>query len=86
MNDEIDTYTIYALAKQLIGPINPVGETHTDNKRFENLESFYCILSDLLDDFSRVALDNQNCHEASRKKAADYVAECLNDIERKIQT
>ena len=29
---------IHAVVKKLVGDINPVGATHVDNKRFENLQ------------------------------------------------
>ncbi|GAI86093.1 unnamed protein product, partial [marine sediment metagenome] len=34
----MDEEILYTVVKKLIGNINPVGETNTDNERFENLK------------------------------------------------
>jgi len=42
---------------KLLGPIEPVGETHTDERRFQNLETTITIVDKLLDDLNNVALE-----------------------------
>ena len=44
---KIDTMTVHEIVNKLIGNINPVGETNTDNDRFENLKA-KCELVNLL--------------------------------------
>jgi len=46
---------LYDVVAQLAGPINPVGETHTDNERFENLKVMTALVDTLLADIERVA-------------------------------
>ena len=39
---------VYDVVKKLIGPIEPVGESHTDEKRFENLKALTELVDSLL--------------------------------------
>lgn len=56
---------------KLIGPVNPVGETRTDEERFENLKRLIALVDELTDEIEGVATSNRRSHEYSRKRAAD---------------
>lgn len=69
---------VYEVVKKLIGPINPVGETHTDDKRHENLVDMCGLVDKLLVDIDNVNYENKDAVEYSRKRAAK-TAQCLFD-------
>ena len=46
---------IYDVVKKLVGPIDPVGETNTDNKRFENLKTMTDLMYKLVGDIQYVS-------------------------------
>lgn len=66
----------YEIVKKLIGPIVPVGETHTDDKRYENLKSHMLLVEKLVEDLEYVAyLSSKPEHSVSRagKKASELI-------------
>lgn len=70
---------VYEVSKKLIGPVLPVGETHTDERRYENLEKMIELANLLLWDIREVS-KNKDRHEASMKKAGTLADEFLNSI------
>ena len=60
---------IYDVVNKLVGPIEPVGSTHTDHERFDNLENMTDLVYALITDIDRIADENKNRREASMKKA-----------------
>ena len=52
---------IYEVVKKLVGPIDPVGESHTDAKRLENIKMFTDLFWKMLCDLSHVA-QNEDRH------------------------
>jgi hypothetical protein len=71
--------TNYDVVKKLVGAINPVGETNTDNERFENLKEMTHLVEMLIIDIDRVATNNQNRHEFSLKRAGDFASKFMTD-------
>lgn len=65
---------IYDIVKKLVGPINPVGETNTDDERFKNLKVMTELVDELLTDIDTVAYQNKDSHEYSRKRAAEFAS------------
>lgn len=63
---------IYDVVKKLVGPINPVGETNTDDERFKNLKVMTELVDELLTDIDTVAYKNKDSYEFSRKRAAEF--------------
>lgn len=67
------------IVHKLIGPIDPVGDSNIDRKRFENLKKF-CELTDamvmMIDD---VSVGNKDRQESSMKEAGDYANNFLSD-------
>ncbi len=72
---------VYDIVGKLIGAIEPVGETQTDNILFENLKAMTELVEALLADINEVAWRFKNCHEHSIKKACDYARKFLDNIE-----
>lgn len=63
---------IYEIVTKLVGKINPVGETDTDNERFENLKIMCELVEKLVVDIDTVGYSNKNAYEFSKKRAAEY--------------
>jgi len=70
---------VHEIVSKLIGPIEPVGETHTDNERFENLKNLTELVEGLLYDIDRVA-SNKNRAEYSMKRAGQHAEFFINEI------
>jgi len=70
---------IYEIVTKLVGPIMPVGETNTDDKRLENLKTMCDLVDKLLCDIYEVA-PNMHRHEYSMKRAGEHADEFLTSI------
>ena len=70
------TYT--EIVSKLIGNINPIGETNTDNERFENLKQICELVNNLVSQIDSVSYENRNSNEFSVKRASDYASEFLS--------
>jgi DUF1009 family protein len=70
---------VYEVAKKLLGPIEPVGETRTDDERYENLEATIEVVNKLLFDIAQVAV-NKDRVEHSMKKAGERAQKFLNEV------
>jgi len=62
------------IVMRLVGPIDPIGETNTDNARFENLKVLCELVDDLVSAIDGVAYKHKDSYEYSRKRAADYAS------------
>lgn len=67
------------IVQKLNGKINPVGETNTDNERFENLKNQCDLVFNLLDEIIQVSESNKDAYEASKKKAGEYATKFLTE-------
>ena len=65
---------IYDVVMKLVGPVRPVGETHTDDKSFENLKVLVELTDKLLTDIDEIATDNKDRVEFSMNRAGKYCA------------
>jgi len=70
---------IYDVVKKLLGEIEPVGETHVDDKRFENLSATTLLVDKLLFDISQVAVSASR-QEYSMSRAGKHAEQFLKDI------
>lgn len=59
----------------LIGPIDPVGESNSDEKIFENLKTMCDLVDDLLVQIDAIHYRNKESKEFSVKRSADYARE-----------
>lgn len=64
---------------KLVGPVDPVGETHTDDKRLDNLVVLRDLTRKLLDRIDAVA-ETSGGHMASVKAAKDCASAFLADV------
>ena len=72
--------TTHEIVTKLIGPIAPVGETNTDNARFENLKNMTELVDELLTDIDAVAYLNKDRQEFSMKRAGDFASAFFDKI------
>jgi len=71
--------TYEEIVMKLIGPVMPIGETNTDQNRFESLKHL-CELVDRLVFTIDSVIPNKNRPEASMKKAGEYADKFLTDL------
>jgi hypothetical protein len=64
---------------KLIGPITPVGATHIDEGRFENLKKLCELTQSLVILIDEVAVDHKTTAEYSRSRAGKFAADFLRD-------
>lgn len=67
------------IIKKIIGNVRPVGETNTDNERFENLKSMCVVAENLLDEIQKVADEKSSCLK-SAKKAGEFANDFLKGV------
>lgn len=67
------------IVNKLIGPIEPVGQTETDQKRYENLKAQCELVESLIMNIQYVANSNKNRSEHSMKLAGQYADRFLTN-------
>lgn len=72
--------TLRDAVMRLVGEVRPVGETHTDDHRFQNLQELTALVDRLVAEIDSIAYDNKDVHEHSIKRAADHCAKFLDDL------
>lgn len=70
--------TLSEIVLKLSGPIDPVGETQTDNARFENLIELLACMQELHAKVDKIATDHKDSHEYSVKRAGKACDEYLD--------
>ncbi len=65
------------IVMKLNGEILPVGETHTDDKRLENLITAEELLMEFIEKIDDVRFYHKDAHEFSRKLAAQNAVKTL---------
>jgi hypothetical protein len=66
------------IVMKLVGPINPIGETNADGRRFENLVTMCALVNDLVKEIDEVAYTNKDRSEFSMKRAGEYANKFLS--------
>ena len=74
----MEAKTIYQVITKLIGPINPQGETNTDNERFENIKVMTEVTEMLIRDIDDVAYKNKDRQEYSMKRAGEHASKWMD--------
>ncbi len=74
---------IYDIAKKLLGPIDPAGETNTDERRFENLKETIELVDKLVFDIFSVSL-RKDSQMHSVKMAGLKAHKYLNDLKEEL--
>ncbi len=75
-HEEID---VYRVVRRLIGEITPVGDSRTDDRRFQSLKATTELIGDLIHDVERVAQYRVRA-EFSMKRAGEYAQEFLEPL------
>lgn len=70
---------IVDVVRKLTGAIEPVGETHTDGQRLDNLKVMTALVDELLDDISGVSR-HMDSGEYSRQQAARHAVSFLKHV------
>ncbi len=70
---------IIDVVKKLVGDIEPIGETHTDSKRLDNLKVMTALVDELLGNIYYVSKE-KDCIEHSRKQAGNHAYKFLEYI------
>jgi hypothetical protein len=71
---------IHDVVMRLIGPVEPVGETRTDNQRLASLEQLTGLVDGLLEEIRGIAERHEHSHEYSVKRAADLCDKFLRTV------
>lgn len=69
--------------RKLIGHINPVGETNSDNEAFQNIKKQCEVINDLLEDVQRIASLHRNRQEYSMKRVGTLAQEFIDLIKQR---
>ena len=69
---------IIDVVNKLIGPIEPIGETHADNIRYENLENMIELMKSLHMRIDAIATDYKDRPEFSMNRAGKFADEYLD--------
>lgn len=70
---------LHDIVMKLIGPVIPIGETNTDEVRFENLKQLCKLVDTLVFEIDRVTA-YMNQAEFSMKRAGEYADKFLTDL------
>jgi hypothetical protein len=70
-------FELIDIVSKLVGPVRPVGSTHVDDERFENLKVLCLLTNQLVAMIDDVAYSAQGHVEFSIKRAGDYASKCL---------
>jgi hypothetical protein len=66
------------IVKKLIGNISPIGETNTDNERFDNLKAMCELANDLITEIDNVSY-YKGSGQFSVKRAGEYAKNFLTN-------
>ena len=75
---------LYELIEKINGKIEPIGETHIDNDRFENLQRLVKLVDKLIFDINEVA-GLRDREQYSLKKAGKYAFDSLKEIQEALE-
>ena len=73
------------IVMKLVGPIDPVGESHTDTKRLENLKELNDVILSLMAEVEGVLNSNESVHEYSRKEAANKARKLIRMMKGRLE-
>ena len=76
----MDEDILYIVVKKLVGNINPIGETRTDENRLENLKMMCELVNKLLADIDDMAYRNKDMHQHSIKEAVKCANEFYSEL------
>ncbi len=72
--------TIHEILRKLIGKIKPIGETNTDNIRYENLNIQLKLMKELNSEIISIAYELRNRQEFSISRSVKLCNKYLDDL------
>lgn len=75
----VDAGTIYEVTKNLIGEIEPYGDSRIDRERTENVDKLIYVIDALLYDLEKVAV-NKDRHEGSMRIMGEKAHQAMEDF------
>lgn len=79
MNDTTEKVTL-KFVRNMIGPVNPIGDTDADKERFSNLNTMAFIAESLIKEIAVAYTTNRNSVAYSEKCSAKYASDFLKRI------
>ena len=80
----VDAGTIYEVTKNLIGEIEPYGDSRIDRERTENLDKLIYVVEELVSDIEKAAV-NKDRHEGSMRMMGEKAHKAMEDLWRWIE-
>lgn len=75
----MESETVYEVVKKIVGPIEPVGCSNTDEKRLENLKLLTSVVGRLLNDIDSVAMCKNN-YQHSMQVCGQWASDFQDEI------
>jgi hypothetical protein len=72
---------IYEVVRKLIGPINPVGDSHLDAQRIENMKAYVNLAEKICMDIQDIASNNKDSPMHSVKKIGKIAQDFIRVLE-----
>ena len=76
----MDNKQVFEVVKKLIGNISPIGETNTDNMRYDNLKNMIRLSDDIYTLLNDVLYECGNDNRYSIKRTAEKIKEYFDII------
>ena len=76
--EKLSEKQIADLVMTLVGEVKPVGSTHVDDQRFQNLHTLQDVVDILLDEIYFVTADLDQC-EYSRRRSAENACNWMQE-------
>lgn len=83
MKHEFSAGTVYSIVHNLLGEIEPIGESNYDNQCFDNIREYDQLMSMLMDDI-QLLLPYRRRYEGSMKTMGNYAESLLKGMRMKI--
>jgi hypothetical protein len=77
----METKDITEIVLKIVGPVDPIGETNTDNSRFDNLKVLCELTENLVWIVDEIGYKNKDSYQYSVKRAGAYA---FDFIEKKL--
>lgn len=71
---------MHEVVMKLIGPIDPVGESHADERSFENLKALTDLVDRLVGDIDRIASYCKSSGQFSVKRSGEHCDKFLTSL------
>lgn len=83
--NKFSTEEVLKILNQLIGQVNPVGETSRDEINFLNLQMMCEVSESLIDRIKEINEQYKDSYEYSFKRAGEYAGQYLQDLKSELE-